>query len=468
MQSGWVDRDAQAVVDRYAHQGVGPDLALRIYSTRLLGRDPKLVLHGGGNTSVKTVLLDLIGEEAEVLCVKGTGVDMAAIEPAGFPAVRLKRLRKLRERTALADEDMVRIKRENLLDPMAPEPSIEIMMHAFLPHKFIDHTHASAVLSLVDQADGELICTDVYKGRVGIVPYVMPGFGLAIKAAEIYEAKPNIEGLILHKHGIVTFAGSAREAYERMIALVTLAEERLNRDRKAVFVTAQLPQQAAAPSEVGPILRGAMSLKDERIDGAWRRMILDFRATPAVLNYVNGAEVARYSQAGVVTPDHTIRTKNWPLVVARARARQVAWSSSAPHRRRSRLRRSPTRATSPATTRASATSRPCSIRCRGWRSSPASACSASARASATPASPPISRKPRSRPSRTPRRSAASNSIPEADMFDMEYWALEQAKLGKGPTGPLAGQIAVVTGAGGAIGVATAKALRRGRRRGGAP
>src|SRR5712691_1266431 len=201
MQSGWVERDAQAIVERYAHHGVGPDLALRIYSTRLLGRDPKLVLHGGGNTSVKTVLLDLIGEEAEVLCVKGSGGDMAAIEPAGFPAVRLKRLRKLRERTALADGDMVRIKRENLLDPLAPDPSVEILLHAFLPHKFIDHTHASAVLSLVDQPDGELICTEVYDGRVGIVPYLMPGFALATKAADIFEANPRVEGLILHKHG---------------------------------------------------------------------------------------------------------------------------------------------------------------------------------------------------------------------------------------------------------------------------
>src|SRR5436853_5672046 len=112
MQSGWTDRDAEAAVARYAN--LGRDLALRVYTTRLLGRDPKLVLHGGGNTSVKTVLLDLMGEEAEVLCIKGSGGDMAAIEPAGLPAVRLKRLRKLRERTAVADRDLVRIKRENL------------------------------------------------------------------------------------------------------------------------------------------------------------------------------------------------------------------------------------------------------------------------------------------------------------------------------------------------------------------
>ena len=143
----------------------------------------------------------------------------------------------------------------------------------------------------------------------------MPGFALAKAAADVFEQAPDVEGLILHKHGIFTFGDSAREAYERMIALVTRAEERLARNRKAVFVTAQLPQAVAPRAAVAPLLRGAASLKDEKTEGAWRRLILDFRATPAVLDFVNGAEVARYSQAGVVTPDHTIRTKNWPLIL---------------------------------------------------------------------------------------------------------------------------------------------------------
>ena len=168
MQSGWVERDAQAIVDRYAQQGVGQDLALRVYTTRLLGRDSKLVLHGGGNTSVKTTVRDLLGEEVEVLCVKGSGADMASIEPAGLPAVRLERLRKLRARETLSDEEMVRIQRENLLEPSAPNPSVETLLHAFLPHKFVDHTHSTAVLSLVDQPDGEALCAEVYNGRAGI------------------------------------------------------------------------------------------------------------------------------------------------------------------------------------------------------------------------------------------------------------------------------------------------------------
>src|SRR6476619_6154097 len=177
MKSGWVDSEAQAAIERYAAQGVGRDLAARVYTTRLLGRDPRLVLHGGGNTSVKTTMPDLLGEEVAVLCVKGSGADMAVIEPA------------------------------------APNPSVETLLHAFLPHRFVDHTHANAILSLVDQPDGEAICAELYDGRMSVVPYVMPGFALAKMAADVYDAKPDVEGLILHKHGIFTFGESAREAY---------------------------------------------------------------------------------------------------------------------------------------------------------------------------------------------------------------------------------------------------------------
>src|SRR5437588_1030485 len=307
MKSGWVERDALAIVDRYAAQGVSRDLALRIYTTRLLGGDPRLVLHGGGNTSVKTVLPDLLGEAVEALAIKGSGADMATIEPAGLPALRLDRLRKLRARASLGDADMVRIMRENLLDPIAPNPSVEIFSHAFLPHKFVDHTHATAVLSLTDQPDGEAISAEVYDDRVGIVPYLMPGFALAKKLAEVYEAAPKVEGLILLKHGIFTFGADAREAYERMVALVTLAEARLGRGRKAVFTPAPVPTPLAAPADIAPILRGAVSLKDDKTEGAWRRLVLEFRSSPAVLDFVNGAELSRYGQAGVVTPDHTIR-----------------------------------------------------------------------------------------------------------------------------------------------------------------
>jgi rhamnose utilization protein RhaD (predicted bifunctional aldolase and dehydrogenase)/NAD(P)-dependent dehydrogenase (short-subunit alcohol dehydrogenase family) len=457
MKSGWVDSEAQAAIDRYARDGIGRDLALRVYTTRLLGRDPKLVLHGGGNTSVKTTMPDLLGEEVAVLCVKGSGSDMAAIEPAGLPAVRLDRLRKLRPRAALSDEDMVRIQRESLLEPTAPNPSVETLLHAFLPHKFIDHTHANAILSIVDQPDGEAICADLYDGRTSIVPYVMPGFVLAKTAADIYDAKPDVEGLILHKHGIFTVGDSAREAYERMIALVTLAEERLQKNRKAVFVTAQLPQAIAPVAAVAPILRGACSRKDEKIEGAWRRMILDFRTGPAILNFVNGAQLARYSQGGVVTPDHTIRTKNWPLVTDPPehdrmddfkRAVQAAVTAFSEHYQAYFARQNTRvggikKALDPLPRVALVPGLGLFGLGRSKKDAKIAADLAQCAVEIITDAEAIGR---------------FESISEDAMFDMEYWSLEQAKLGTAANKPLAGEIAVITGAGGTIGAATAKAF----------
>src|SRR6185437_5194957 len=313
MQSRWSDADAQDFVKRYAKAGVNADLAIRTYTTRLLGSDPRLVLHGGGNTSVKTTAKDMLGQDVDVLCVKGSGWDMGNIEPAGLPAVRLAELRRLRALDKLSDEDMVNFQRINLLDSSARNPSVETLLHAFLPHKFIDHTHAASVLSLVDQPDGEDLAREVYDGRMGIVRYIAPGFGLAKAAAEVFEQKPDVEGLILHKHGIFTFGKTAHEAYERMIEMVSLAESRLRQGRPIVFPARQIAGATATAAEIAPIIRGACAIRKEGEEPI--RFITDFRTAPEILDYVNGAELASYSQRGVVTPDHIIRTKNKPLVV---------------------------------------------------------------------------------------------------------------------------------------------------------
>jgi len=457
MESRFVEAEAAALVAHYAARGVPRDLALRVYTTRLLGQDPKLVLHGGGNTSVKLRLADLMGDEVDVLCVKGSGWDMGQIEPPGLPAVRLEPLRRLRARKALSDEEMVAVQRANLIDPMAPNPSVETLLHAFVPHLFVDHTHATAVLSLIDQPDGEARSADLYNGRMGIVPYIMPGFALAKKAAEIFEATPRAEGLILHKHGIFTFGASAREAYERMIEMVTLAEAYLRRGRRSVFATAQLPQRVSRIARVAPVVRGACSQPDASIAGAYRRLVLDFRSNATILNYVGGAEVMRYSQAGVVTPDHTIRTKNWPLVVPAPQDGQE-----------NDFRQSVRTAVAEFATRYRAYFERNNARCNGAKrmldplprivlvpglglfglgrskkDAGVAADLAEAAIEAITSAEAVGR---------------FESISEADMFDVEYWSLEQAKLGKDPEKPLAGQIVAITGAGGAIGSATAKAF----------
>src|SRR3954469_14864571 len=453
MQSAWTDHDAETAVARYGN--LGRDLALRVYSTRLLGQDPRLVLHGGGNTSLETRLVDLNAEDVDVLCVKGSGWDMGTIEPAGLPAVRLAPLLKLRERDKLSDEEMVRLRRANLIDPASPNPSVEALLHAFIPHKFVDHTHSTAMLALTDQPDGEALCREVYGKRVGYVPYIMPGFGLAKAAAEVFDADPSVEGLVLVKHGIFSFGADAKESYERMIALVTLAEQRLTRNRKPAFIAAKLPARPASVADVAPIIRGACSLPDGKIDGVWKRLVLDFRGSDAVMNFVNGADVARYGQAGVVTPDHNIRIKNRPLVVAVpgngeladfAASVRAAVASYA-DRYRDYFARNNARVGGIKTM---LDPNPRVVLVPGVGLFGLGRSKKDARIAADLAEAAVA-------TITDAEAVGRfDPLPESDLFDVEYWSLEQAKLGSANEPPLAGQVAVVTGAAGAIGFATAK------------
>src|ERR1700684_2252030 len=249
MQSRWNAAEAQKFAADYAPKGVNADLAVRTYTTRLLGSDPRLVLHGGGNTSVKTKVKDQLGEDVEGICIKGAGWYMGVIEPVGLPAVRLEPLRKLRKLDKLSDEDMVNYQRINLLDSSSPNPSVETLLHAFLPHKFIDHVHSTAVLALTDQPDNQALVREVYGDRVAYVPYTIPGFALAKSVADVFDKNPGVEGLVLLQHGIFTVGGTARTAYERMIHFVTLAEERLGRQRKQ-RAQAQLPATIASLPEI--------------------------------------------------------------------------------------------------------------------------------------------------------------------------------------------------------------------------
>ncbi len=453
MESLWRDQDAADYIARYREQGIGEDLALRVYTTRLLGGDPRLVLHGGGNTSVKTRMKDLLGDEHEVLCVKGSGWDMAVIEPAGLPAVRLAPLRRLQALDVLSDEDMVAFQRANLLDPASPNPSVETLLHAFLPHKFIDHTHSLAVLSISDQPDGEAICRDVYGDDMAIVPFIMPGFDLAKAAAEVYAANPDVVGLILHKHGIFTFADTARESYERMIEMVSRAEARIAAAGRRTFVPVALPDHPAAVADIAPIIRGACAV--DRSDGKWDRLICDFRSGGRICEFVNNAALVDLAGRGVVTPDHIIRTKNWPLILPPPSAENLAAFTEEVRKRvdayvaayhgyftvnnarlggvKTELDPMPRVALVPG------------VGLFGMGKSKKDAVIAADLAE-----------------------AAIGCILDAEavgryealepekLFDMEYWSLEQAKLGKGAEKPLARQVVAVTGGAGAIGRAVAR------------
>ena len=457
MKSLWRDADAEAMVARYADDGIGRDLALRVYTTRLLGGEPRLVLHGGGNTSVKTVAPDPMGGEAEVMCVKGSGWDMASIEPAGLPAVRLAPLRELRAFETLSDEEMVNLQRLNLLDASAPNPSVETLLHAFLPHKFVDHSHATAVLAVTDQPDGAERCAALYGDRMALVPYIMPGFPLAKAVAAIHAEIPGIEGLVLLKHGVFTFGESAEQAYERMIEQVSRAEDYIKRNRTAKPVPAALPGRPMPVAEVAPFLRGLTAITVDEAAGAHAPFVFEFRGTDAVRAYVDGAELHRYAGAGVVTPDHTIRTKNTPLVLppadadtadafrdgAKAAIDNYVAAYRAYFERNNATAAEPKTALDPMP-------RVILVPGLGLFGLGASARAATVAADVAENAIEVIGQAEA--------IGRFESISEAEMFAVEYWSLEQAKLGTAAAPPLARQIVVVTGGASGIGAATAAAF----------
>ena len=231
MKSRWTQQGARKAVDHWGGR-LGEAFALRSYTARLIGEDSTLVLHGGGNVSLKGKHRTLVGDEVEAIYMKGSGLDLATLEPDGLPGIDLSHLRRLRSLDNLTDEQMVNEIRTHLFAAAAPTPSIETLLHAFLPQPFVDHSHADAVLAVTNQPDGEAMVRDALGDRVAVVSYVRPGFELARAVADGFDAAPNVEGIVLLHHGLVTFGDDARTSYERHIALVDACERFI--DERAV------------------------------------------------------------------------------------------------------------------------------------------------------------------------------------------------------------------------------------------
>jgi len=455
MKNRWSDKDAADIVRRYADQGVGEDLALRVYTSRLLGADPRLVQHGGGNTSVKTTAPDVAGDSLDVLCVKGSGWDLEFIEPAGLPAVRMDRLLALRRLSTLTDEAMVDAQRGALLDSTAPNPSVETLLHAWIPAKFVDHTHANAVLALSDQPDGEARCRSLYGERMAVAPYCMAGFSLAQTAAAVVEAHPRAEGMILHKHGIFTWGDSAQKSYARMIEMVSMAEAAIAAGANRSLPQAPLDAETAPLHQVAPILRGALA--EALGGGRWSRVVLDHRGDDAAITYAGGEAVGRYSQGGPVTPDHVIRIKPWPLLLPQPRIGDLAAFAAAAvvaidayaDRYRAYFARQDA-AAGGGRTMLDPWPRWLLVPGLGLFGVGDTAKAAAIAADIGETNAAVITQAES--------CGRFEGITEADVFEMEYWSLEQAKLGKAKRAPLAGQVVAVTGGGGTIGAATARAF----------
>lgn len=302
MQSLWNDNEASA------YSG---DLAQRVYTSRLLGRDKTLVLHGGGNTSVKVRERNIVGDAEDVLYVKGSGWDLEFIEAAGFAPVRMAHLLRLAQLPTLSDPQMVNELRTHMTDANAPTPSVEAILHAILPYKYVDHTHADAVVTLCNTPDGEGRIRALYGDRVVVIPYVMPGFDLARLCGEMFprERTAATVGMVLMNHGIFSFGATARESYERMIELVGMAEEEL-RLRKA-WVIEWTPE--ATPSVQTQRIELA-TLRNEIARCVGAPVILHTTGDAQAFGFVRRPDIGVISQQGPATPDHVIRTKRVPLL----------------------------------------------------------------------------------------------------------------------------------------------------------
>ncbi|MCC7441793.1 MAG: bifunctional aldolase/short-chain dehydrogenase [Bdellovibrionales bacterium] len=307
MKSLWNEKEAARCQD---------DLALRVYTSRLIGGDPALVLHGGGNTSVKAQAVNLFGEKEEILYVKGSGWDLATIEAPGFAPVRLGTLKRMAELETLSDSDMVKNQRAAMIDPSAPSPSVEAILHAIIPFRFVDHTHADAVVTLTNTRDGLARAQKAFGKRVLVLPYLMPGFVLARQIRQ--ETRdvnwPSLEGIVLLNHGIFTFADDARTSYERMVELVTRAEEAL----AAQGAFSPRPQELS-PSGPQTPMRGEDLLALARMRKAVSTcakvpQLARINRSEKTIEYTLRPDLRDFCFKGTLTPDHVISTKPQPML----------------------------------------------------------------------------------------------------------------------------------------------------------
>ncbi|MCW8829897.1 MAG: bifunctional aldolase/short-chain dehydrogenase [Gammaproteobacteria bacterium] len=428
MNSLWSDSHVGKIADN--------PLQLRVYSSRLLGQDPDLVLHGGGNTSVKITEKDLFGQDEEILYVKGSGWDLGDIEAEGFAPVKLKILQHMAGLESLTDSDMVSMQRAAMTNPYAPNPSVEAVLHAIIPFKFVDHTHADAVVTITNTPNGEDKIKQIYGERVLIVPYVMPGFVLAKK---IYEMTRDIEwtqydGMVLLNHGVFSFDDDAKASYEKMIEIVSRAED---------YIAANTTSIVNADNNAMPDLQALAVI---------RQQVSTLRGSAVYALMDNGAEACSYasldnvdaiSSRGPLTPDHIIRTKQLPLMIDQgdtevndyADAYQAYFDKNASQQQVC-LDRAP--------------------RWAVWKHQGLISFGTSLKEANIISD--ISGHT-IQAIQMAEQLGGWQALPENDLFDMEYWELEQAKLNKSKTSPeFQGKIALVTGAGSGIGKACVEAL----------
>ena len=450
MKNNWSEHTAKKFIKKYTAKGHSEALALRVYTTQLLGQNPKLVLHGGGNSSVKTKAKDIDSKTYDVLCVKGSGWDMGDIEPEGLPAVKLDALLSMINKKNLSDEDMVSFQKRNLLDINSPNPSVETFLHAFLPHKFVDHTHADAILDITIRPDSLKLCKKIFGPKVGYVPYIMPGFLLAKKVYETYQKDPDVNCLILLNHGIFTFSDSAKESYDLMIKNVNVAESAIRKMKNTKIKQVKSFNNILKPADIAPVLRGL--LIDNRKDDSF---VINYRVNRDIEYFMNGIDAKKYSKRGTVTPDHVIRIKPYPLIVSVDSKDDLASFSIKADialkkykaeyinyfKKNSKGKRLTMLDPLPRVIYV------CGVGMFSIGSNYSAALIAGDVAETN-----------ARVIASVEETSTYKTIKEKDIFDIEYWSLEQAKIKKSKK-PLQGKIVVITGSLGTIGFETYKLFK---------
>ena len=429
MKNRWDDNEAKRLNN--------DPLQLRVYTSRLLGLEHDLVLHGGGNTSVKTEATNLFGEKEQLIYIKGSGWDLTSIEATGFAPVRISSIKRLAQLDQLSDTDMVIALRSAMTNPDAPNPSVEAILHAMIPFTYVDHTHADAVVTISNTPDGEHQVRQLYGSRVLVVPYVMPGF---ILAKQVYEMTRDtdwaqLDGIVLMNHGVFTFSDTAKDSYNKMIQLVTQAEEYLNRH-------AFIPAAGAVESPKDPLVLAKIRQAVSRIKG--QPMIAAVDSTPQAVHFSNQPDVKSIATRGPMTPDHVIRTKRVPVVLGKDPIGDI-------NRYADEYRQYFNRHTNGQLKMLDA-----APRWAVWPGFGTIAFGADTKGVRI-VSDIVSHTTRA--IRQAQKLGGWQALGEKDLFEMEYWELEQAKLLKAKLDlPLQGKVALVTGAASGIGLACARRL----------
>jgi len=430
MKSRWQEQEA----NKFRND----PLALRVYTSRLLGQEPNLVLQGGGNTSVKLNITNLFGESEEVLYVKGSGWDLATIEKQGFAPVRLDLLKRMARLDDLTDSQMVKNQRAAMTDPSAPNPSVEAVLHAIIPFKFVDHTHADSVVAVSNTKNGEARIKEIYGRHVLIVPYVMPGFILARKVFEMTREIDwqRLKGMVLLHHGIFTFADDARTSYTQMVRLVTKAEEYIRKKRAVVHF---------AKAKINDDLLGLANIRQTVSRARNSAVIAKWNQGNRQIAFANHPKMAAVATRGPLTPDHVIRTKRVPVIIDQNSKKNIERFAKEYQRYFTRHASAGLKPLDPA---------PRWAVWPGYGTISFGTTLAEANIINDITEHTIDA------ILVAEKLGGWQALPEKDIFEIEYWELEQAKLSKSAGAPVfQGKIALVTGAAGGIGKACVETLQ---------